>query len=450
MSTKMATATASSVLLSPHQTGIVDVARTPSEAFETANHFLQKNHDEHHIFWREVAGHNHVAHSILSVYALGGSPAEIKRAFEDGAEIQQPIPPQEQLAVETLNDPHKFRARMGQLDEYPNFLAFFQNQIAEKGWVAVVQEYCFNRSSNSETIFANLLEGLYHPMIHLGLGIEFAQPSIVAEGLAQAASHDSMSIEQYIYDCEQAARENPESPKSLVELYQAVHDKGSIRASSRGFADGVSRVRDGVLARSSKELVNIAAQFRVQASDLQRALAETTNASAYATGATKRPGKEHKIDFFHMHGVTASVLLDVFLRQPWISLEDKIRLVERKGRVDLLWYAASGAVDLNHDSIAKYTARESSGSNWEALYKVVVKEHDDGHLAKLVRALKHGQAISQPFENSEKGETFPVKGDDWFKIAQLGYESTARKPIEQKWVWGVGHDECWALIPSEP
>ena len=36
-----------------------------------------------------------------------------------------------------------------------------------------------------------------------------------------------------------------------------------------------------------------------------------------------------------MRGVTASVLLDVVLRQSLISLENKVRLVERKGRVDI-------------------------------------------------------------------------------------------------------------------
>jgi hypothetical protein len=449
MNMTMATATAFNVSLSPDDTGIVRGARASSGSYEAANHFLQKNHDEHHIFWRDVAGHNHIAHSILSVYALGGSPVEIQRAFEDGADIQQPIPSQEKLTVKTLADPHEFRARMGQLDQYPNFLAFFQNQILEKGWVAVVQEQCFSRTSNSETIFANLLEGLYHPLIHLGLGIEFAQPSIIAEGLAQAASHDSMSIERYILDCEQEALKIAVSQRPLVALYQDLNSSESIRAASRGFGDGVSRVRDGILGCSSKELVEIAAQFRVRAPNLQRAFAETTNVSAYASGAAKRPRKEHKIDFFHMHGVTASVLLDVFLRQSWISLEDKIRLVERKGRVDLLWYAASGAVDLNHSAIANYTAHLSAGSDWDALYKAVVKEHDDGHLAKFVRALKHGQTISQPFESSDEGGAFPVKGNEWLAIAQLGYDSTAGKPIEQKWVWGAGFDECWELVPSE-
>jgi hypothetical protein len=36
-------------------------------------------------------------------------------------------------------------------------------------------------------MLARLYEGAYHPIIHLGLGIEFQQPGIIAEALAQLA-----------------------------------------------------------------------------------------------------------------------------------------------------------------------------------------------------------------------------------------------------------------------
>lgn len=448
MATRTA-ATAVNVHLTPDNSGIAFAATRPHRSSEAASRFLQKNHDEHHIFWREVAGHNHVAHSVLSVFALGGNPSELRRAFEDGASIQRPLPPREERAFHNLADPQEFRARMGHLDQYPNFLAFFERQIEEKGWVAVVKEQCFGKTPNSETIFANLLEGLYHPLIHLGLGIEFEQPSIIAEGLAQAASHDSMSIEDFIVDCEQEAHRSTKPKKPLVQLYHDVHSSRALRAAAQGFTDGPSRVRDGILGRSKQVLLDIATQFRVSTTELQRGLAETTNVSAYATGAAKRPGKEHKIDFFHMHGVTSSIFLDVLLRQPWIAVEDKVRLVERKGRVDLLWYAASGAVELNHSAISDYAATLSAGFDWSTLYGAVLKEHDDGHLVKLVRALKHGQDVSRPFEVGDDADAFPIKSNEWLKIAQLGYDSTANRPIEGKWVWGAGFEECWALVPPE-
>ncbi|KAF2648479.1 hypothetical protein K491DRAFT_708672 [Lophiostoma macrostomum CBS 122681] len=430
------TATASKVHLGTENQGTLRVTGKPAGSFEAASRFLQKNHDEHHIFWREVAGHNHIAHSVLSVFALGGSPSDIQRAFEDGAEIQRPL--RTQTEVKDLADPQQFRAKMGNLNEYPSFLAFFEAQIEEKGWQEVVKEYVFGKTPNAETIFSNLLEGLYHPLIHVGLGIEFAQPSIIAEGLSQAASHDSMAIEEFLSRTEQEARTSTRPKKPLVQLYQDLHSIAEVRANVQGFTDGASRVRDGVIGRSSHHIVPIAAQFRLAAGDLDHGLAETTNVSAFATG-----------DFFHMHGVTASILLEVFLKQSWIPEADKVRLLERKARVDLVWYAASGAVELRHETVKEYSPQANHGLGWDELYEKVVKEHDDGHLAKLVRALRNGQELSKPFEKGSDSEAFPIKGKEWLKIAQLGYESTANRPIEQKWVWGAGFEECWGLIPSD-
>lgn len=445
-------ATASLVHLSPEHLGFVRstgaTTDTAIESLEAASKTLQKNHDEHHIFWREVAGHNHISHSVLSTFALGGSPSDIQRAFDDGADIQKPIPPRDPEVIRSLKDPFKFRAHMGNLDEYPNFLAFFTQEIDAKGWISVVQEYVFSKTETAEKMFSQLFEGLYHPLIHLGLGVEFGQPSIVAEALAQAASHDSMGTEPYLFRSEQEAAKSVKPNAPLVQLLHAIRANESLRNAAHGFTDGPARVRDGVLGpENQKLLIDLAAQFRVQPEDLERGLAETVSSSAYTTGAAQRTGKARKIDFFHMHAVTASLPLTVLLQQPWISLADKVRLVEFKGRIDLVWYAASGAVELRLDDIIHYRPDKSAGMDWTALFRAVLTEHDDGHLAKLVRALKGGEILQKSFDN-ESDDAFPVKGDLWLKIAQMGYDSTADRDILEKWIWGVGFDEGWANVPA--
>ena len=95
-------ATATQIHLTSSHPGILSTGEKPNGSFEAASRILQKNHDEHHIFWREVAGHNHIAHSVLSVFALGGSPDELQRAFEDGADIQRSLPPLEESTIEEL------------------------------------------------------------------------------------------------------------------------------------------------------------------------------------------------------------------------------------------------------------------------------------------------------------------------------------------------------------
>lgn len=50
--------------------------------------------------------------------------------------------------------------------------------------------------------------------------------------------------------------------------------------------------------------------------------------------------------------------------------------------------------------------------------------HDDGHVVRFIRALKNGEKVVGPFEQGEGASFFPVKGDMWFKIAQICYDST--------------------------
>ncbi|RHZ59797.1 Zn(II)2Cys6 domain-containing transcription factor tpcE [Aspergillus thermomutatus] len=65
----------------------------PAGTIETANELLQKNPDNYHMYFRDVGGHNHIAHSVLSVLAMGGGPRELTRAYDDGYGYQRSLPP---------------------------------------------------------------------------------------------------------------------------------------------------------------------------------------------------------------------------------------------------------------------------------------------------------------------------------------------------------------------
>lgn len=440
--------TASLINLSPEHLGLGRLASTSNLAgsLEAANKVLQKNHESHHIFFRDQGGHNHIAHSVLSVLALGGSPADLQRAYDDGVDIvkQRPLPPLALAVVEQLGDEAQFRARIGHLDQYTNFLAFFKHQIESKGWRDVVVEYLFSGTPIAETMLAQLYEGAYHPLIHLGLGIEFELPSIVAEGLAQAAVHDSANLEAFFLACEKEAKVG----KPLVQLLAEVRADDKLRTAAR-LQDGPVRVRDGVLGRAFDEIVAVASQFRVQPDQLERGAAESINASAYMAGAAQRPGKARKIDFFYMHNVTSSIFLTVLLAQPWIGPEAKARFVERKGRLDLVWYAASAAPELRlEDAVGYEPGALSRGMGWEQIYEVVKGARDDGHVAKFVRALKNGEEVSRPFEKGEGSDAFPIKGDGWLRIAQMACDTALSvEDVDARWIRGC-FDQNWARIPN--
>jgi hypothetical protein len=264
-------------LLHSDSLGLARIEPNPPGSTEAISDLLQKNHEKWHMYFRDVAGHNHIPHAVLTTLAMGGGPQELRRAYDDGEDIQRPMPQLNLQAIKEMSDPAKFRNRMQILDEYPNFLAFFKNEITAKNgnWQAVVSQYCFARTPLADFMLAQLFEGLYHPIIHMGFGIEFELSPLVAEGLAQAASHDPMYIDVFFQKAEQLAQSGTVAPVPLVALYREARISDAIRTAAR-LPDGPWKVRDGVLGRAMDHIVRLAAQFQVQPTehDIKRSTAE--------------------------------------------------------------------------------------------------------------------------------------------------------------------------------
>jgi hypothetical protein len=450
---------ATGFLLDSNDLGLARLEPNPAGSAEVTRDLLQKNHEKWHMYFRDVAGHNHIPHAVLTTLAMGGGPQELRRAYDDGEDIQRPMPRVDPEAVKEMADPAKFRARMQTLDEYPNFLAFFKNEMAAANgdWRSIISKHCFTRTPLADLMLAQLFEGLYHPIIHMGFGVEFELPPLVAEGLAQASSHDPMYIDVFFQKAEQLAQSGAVPRKALVTLYHEARANTAICTAAR-LPDGPWRVRDGVLGRALDDMVQLAAQFQVRPTteDVERATAEMISCAAWACAAAHKPGKERKIDFFLMHCVTSSIFVSVLNRQDWIGLEDKARIVEWKTRLDLVWYAASAAPELRDEYLTEYEPTLSKGMDWKELYRAMNQHHDDGHVAKFVRAIKNGEEASAPFERQLEQlnghgpvDFLPVKGDMWFRIAQLCYDSTVTYVDGQaKWVWGAGFPPMWDKVAA--
>lgn len=452
MSTTTMTVTASSqVKLSKDHVGIVHSDNIPAESFDAANRLLQHNHDKNHIFWRELNGHNHMAHLYLSLFALGATPEELQKGFNDHQPIHRAPPALDEATVAGFSEEKNFLAALSKGDQYANYLAFFEREIEKKGWKNAVQEYVFSRTPVAEAILSLLYEGAYHPIIHFGLGVEFEQPSIIAEGLAQAAAHTNVGIDKFLFNSEKLAleRSKTEPTKKLIDLLKEARANDTIHHAAH-WTDFANKINHGVFGRAGAEVAELASQFHVTPETVDRHCAEVINMSAYMAGAGQRKGKGRKIDFFYMHNVTSSIFFTAFMKQDWISVEDKVRLVEWKGRLDIVWYAASGCPELDIEGISGYDAYATSakGMGWNELYKAIVAMHDDGHVAKFVRALRNGMEVCAPFENGEDGDAFPLKGDMWLQLARMAYDTTLGLAPEAKWIWGAGFDQPWGNVPN--
>ena len=394
------------------------------------------------MFFRDTAGHNHIAHSLLTILSLGGSRQELLARYEDGTPIQRPIPAIDHALLSALSTPETFLATLGQTTQYHTFLAFFKALISTQGHESVLQEYIFARTSLADKMLARMYEGAYHPIIHLGLGIEFRLPALIAEALAQAAAHDDSTISTLFQAAERASP--PPKPKALLQLLHEVRASEAIRTAPR-WTDFGNKMRDGVIGRASAAMAGLAAQFRVQEDEgeLRRRTAEMVSVAAFMAGAAQREGRKRKIDFFYMHCVTSSLFFSVLGRQPWIALADRVRLVEWKARLDLAWYAVCGCAPLDADAVARYESPEGGEVGWEQLFERVRAEHDDGHAGKFIRALKSGESVAREWEGGEWEECFPMKGDMWLRLARMCQDTTKGLPTDLKWVPFTGFDQPW-------
>ncbi|KAH8589378.1 hypothetical protein B0O99DRAFT_637117 [Bisporella sp. PMI_857] len=439
-------APATPIKLDPAHLGFIRGADVEIKALEECNRLLQKNHEEYHMFFRDTAGHNHIVHSLLTVLALGATPQELQDRYDDGTPIQRAIPEIDTALLEKLDDDDILYKNIGEITQYHTFLEFFKRKIAASSWKEVILKYVFARTKVADELLARMYEGAYHPIIHLGLGIEFQQPAIVAEALAQAAAHDNSNIGTLFRNAEaEAAIVYPTGkPASLIELVHRVRDTETIKNAPK-WTDFGNKMRDGVIGRAGEEITTIAAQFRIRkdGEDLERRTAEMIATCAYFAGASQHEGRKKKIDFFYMHNVTSSIFFTVIIRQDWIKIEDRVRAVEWKGRLDLAWYAVSGSAALDAKWINNYSNPESDGLGWAELFSAVNKEHDDGHAAKFIRALKNGEEVSKPFEQGEWASYFPMKGDMWLKLARLCQDTTKGLPTDLKWVPFTGFPQPW-------
>lgn len=118
--------------------------------------------------------------------------------------------------------------------------------------------------------------GLIHPIIHLGFGIEYNQPAIVAEGLAEAAVHEAY-LTPFMRDVEKAAGGIGFEPgKTLTQLLHEIGEDKEILSSVH--YDDDSQIRDGILTRVPERMTHYVKQYTVSAETLNDQVIEMVNA----------------------------------------------------------------------------------------------------------------------------------------------------------------------------
>jgi len=132
----------------------------------------REHRDQHHVFYPPHGNADHGPMTYLALHALGATPEAIQSFAVRYRERLAPLPrPQRAL---TAAD---WRRQLGDGESYGAFLAFFDAEIATRGWSAVVAEYL-------PQLVSGVVRGAFHPLIRLAYGIQFELPDEIAAGLA--------------------------------------------------------------------------------------------------------------------------------------------------------------------------------------------------------------------------------------------------------------------------
>ncbi|RDB30618.1 Questin oxidase [Hypsizygus marmoreus] len=432
------------------------------DSTEALRHALQLNHEKWHVFFNEQGFHNHIAHYVLALWALG-APAEIIRAAYASLEGEQMsvIEPPGKITREN------FGIHLGDHRYWKAYLAFFRNAMQTKGVSEMLEEYVFDIKANfdggekGQEMLNRFLDGLLHPIIHAGYGIELGIPGTVVEGLASAAAHKatasilippslwSANIERNIESL--TVQDAPLNNKNIHAFTVLARILKDTRFDDITLDDTEVGMYYTTLARWGNAIRDHADAWSYNASDpgeVARKIEELVwaNTIIYGVAGWDKAKGELSADFFYMHLVTSSIFLPTVAAH--LKPASQERLLRAYFVVCLAWWIMRGrpgfdikgffAQDtayplpqystppVNTPSLLSSESPQAHTPNpWFHIIEHALTNPDD-HLPKLQRALAHWGSVyggrkagETDFEGTELEGAESLDGSLFLRVAGL-------------------------------
>jgi hypothetical protein len=110
-------------------------------------------------------------------------------------------------------------------------------------------------------------------------------------------------------------------------------------------------------------------------------------------------------------------------------------------------FAGAGLPDLDLEWALSHPPKVPN-STWESITKRAWAQEDDGHMCKIIRALKNAEHVSKPFDTRPE---FRLKQDMFLPLANAVIDSGSLKPMRGgnplDWIRCPGLDEAWEKVP---
>jgi len=322
--------------------------------------------------------------------------------------------------------------------------------------------------------FASFMSGVYHPFIHLGYGLEFSSPMVVAEGLAITAMHKPAvkcildSPTGAISSAVDAAmnvlasmtstlgitaippttdQKNP----SALSIINTIYEDRSLDSSVK-WEDPMKF--PAVLSRAPEKIKEYTKMWVIDSGskdNINARMKELISISMVLYSGTTRPGNDIKLDFFLMHSLTSALFLPIFVSQ--LTLAQAARILQAHFAVTLALYVSRGRPRLHlADNLSSYKSelsgyKEDITNPWLKVIERAIA-HDDAHVVKALRSLvyggtylAHGDKGGELKETPEETHTTHDHSHYWLNSAKMTLDAIR----DGRW-WnqaGVGFDQVW-------
>ncbi|OLN96120.1 Oxidoreductase AflY 1 [Colletotrichum chlorophyti] len=427
-------------------TGLWNIKQS-TEAARKATELLQKDIQNHHVFLNMDGFHDHMPHHILTLYGTGASVNDLQRAYDLRDPLQRPVMPTHESAVSDLFQSWEHASKyLGKEEHYPDFLAFFQRNMESDGYENVVNEYLLKADPAADELLLRLHAGVLHPLIQLMFGLEWKQPAIVAEALAQACVHGLEKLDQLLLESECRANKMPLATRmpAILSVYESMQPNDKIKSAVR--TEDIDKIADGLLLRARPELLAILGGIKVHPDELAERTAEMFHALVLvASGAAIHPPHHVKYNFFLMHHINSALIYLTINKQSCISEANKVRMLEWKIRMDVIQYAARGMPEFRLEDIRAYVPKQRSEGS---VRDIGIRLHDfgdDGHAIKQARATSVCHELLKAYQDRD---WLVLKNDEiWGQIQHMVVDAV--EGPGKLYVRSAGLQEAWKEIPKQ-
>ncbi|KAG1473876.1 hypothetical protein G6F56_000695 [Rhizopus delemar] len=381
-----------------------------------------------------------MSHHILIAYSMGASKEKLLKIFETHAKEQLPLPP-----PITIITRQNYKQHLGESKAYTSYLAFFQKEIDQYGMMNSIRRWIWQGDFLARTI-----AGTWHPVIHIGFGIEFQLPGMVAEGLAMTACTKA-TYSRLIPDLQPSWSSwlfnwigpKPIEPLCVDSIPDCLQDSqifrifAHIRQNSAfdGLLSFTDKRKLGIVLNNKPAMDQVkwyVQQWPIQETeqDIQHKFKDLYLISTLALGTTGIRHEQIKMDFFFMHGVTSVELIHQYLAK--IKPREAVCLLHAQLSALILMYLFRNRPYFDLEALLSYRSPLDSCKNNNPWLDVLEKSLDcEVHVIKVVRSCAVGQMLC--------GSSHDARLHDiWLKVAKMS--------IDNQGCWeqrGVGFDEIW-------